>query len=170
MENCCIAPILRPVPAGSRAAENPLVAHLRKRFALRGLLGIRRRGWILQPFRNIQFDCAVARLKILNRRGQMNAEALGRIVGKYDTIIKLERLVQNVTEKIRVHPKVHDDLVGRLRDTANIGVACFEARCIDHWRGRFVRFAHNVEREERQKYWTSKGAANIFCRGALGRV
>ena len=97
-------------------------------FRLRG-------GLLLQAFGDVEFDLAVARLEILNRRSQVQAQALGGVVREDDTIRQLQRLVENLAEEIRVHAKIDDHLVGRLGDAADVCVGRLD---VGGHLGRFI--------------------------------
>ena len=100
------------------------------------------RGCGLQTLRDIQLDGTVAGLEVLNCRREMKAEPLRCVVREDNTIIKLERLVQDIAEEIRIHAEVDDHFVRGLCDSTDIRVTGLQSGGVDGRGGWFGGFAH----------------------------
>jgi DNA repair protein RecO (recombination protein O) len=101
----------------------------------------------------------------------MDTEALGRVVGENHPVVEFERLVEDLTEEVWIQPEIDDDLVGRLRDAADIRVAGTEAGGVDLNGLLRLLFAHESSLVEgsrkergRERYRTCPVRATGFSR------
>jgi hypothetical protein len=100
------------------------------------LLGVRGLRLILQALGDVQFDGAVTRFEVLDRGSQVDGKALGGVVRHNDAVI-----IQNLAEKVRIHPEINENLVRSLRNAANVRVRGAEGGGVDR-RGSLFCFAH----------------------------
>jgi hypothetical protein len=78
--------------------------------------------FLLHSLRFIQLDRAIAFLVFLDRRRDMDAEALCRVGRHDDSVFELHRLVYDILEEVEVCAEVHDDFVRGLHDPHNLNL------------------------------------------------